>query len=248
MEEYPIILGVYSLARDEEVGVGTTRSLKQQLTYWFVRQCSPTRFEVQPLNVFHVPSGIKKYLQDSEFLGQYTPEPRYFQIHTVPALKTLYEKIRKGEEFFAQGKFDKAENEFIKALMIDDKSIDANYGLGEVYAQKQNYEKLNTVMQVLMGLEEAFNNEHRRRLNMFGVKLRKSKCFEQSISFLSKAIELNPDDEHVHFNIARSYFDNNDMANCMDHLAKAMEIRPEFAEARRFLAYCELLEAESQVA
>lgn len=245
MAEFPMILGVYSLMKEEEIGTGATKTVKQQVTYWYVRQVGPTNFEVQPLNVFHVPSGIKKYLTDDDFLTQYVPEPNYYQKNTVPAMRTLYDKIRLGEEYFAEGQLDNAEKEFIKALMIDDRNVDANYGLGEVYTEKQEFDKLSKVLRTLMGLEEAFNTEHRQRLNSFGIRLRKNKCYDQAISFLAKALELNPSDDHAHFNLARSYFEKNDLPKCREHLEMALEINPGFVEARRFINYCDQILAES---
>ncbi len=44
-----------------------------------------------------------------DFLKQYTPEPNYYRIHTVPALDTLARKIEEGEKAFEEGKMDEAE-------------------------------------------------------------------------------------------------------------------------------------------
>ena len=132
LNDYPEILGVYSLLIDATIGTGDTQSKHKNVTYWYARQLSPLEFEVQPLNSHHVPSGVRSVLTEMDFLKQYTPEPTFYRVHTVPALETLSRKIQMGEEAFASGKLDDAESQFIKALMIDDKSIDANYGLGEV--------------------------------------------------------------------------------------------------------------------
>lgn len=245
MAEYPVILGVYSQRGDTEVGAGSTKTVREKLTYWYVRQIGDDRFEVQPLNVFHVPSGLKQVVTGDEFLEQYTPEPRYYQSNTVPAMSTLLEKISRGEEYFAQGKLDKAEQEFIKALMLDDVNVDANYGLGDVYTEKKEFDKLAKVLKVLMGSIEAFNVEHRQRLNSFGVRLRKNGCHDQSIEFFTKALELNPRDDHIYFNIARTYFDMKDIENCKKHLAKALEIDPTFAEAIQFTKYCDKIAAQT---
>ena len=38
MPEYPIILGVYSLKQESEIGLGETTSKCETVTYWFARQ------------------------------------------------------------------------------------------------------------------------------------------------------------------------------------------------------------------
>jgi len=245
MPEYPLILGVYAKRGGGNVGTGTTRSAHQNLTYWFVRQISEENFDVQPLNIYHVPSGMREFVKSDTFLAEYTPEPGYYQTNTVPALRSLYEKVSKGEEFLQNGELDSAEKEFVKALMIDENNVEANYGLGEVYTEKQEFEKLIKVLKVLMGLEDAFSLEHRERLNSFGVRLRKNGHFDQAISFLEKALEINKSDDHILFNLARVYFDMKDIPNCKVRLSQALELNPDFAEASKFLKYCENMPAQT---
>jgi tetratricopeptide (TPR) repeat protein len=245
MPEYPIVLGVYSHRVLTEVGTGTTRAEHQKLTYWFARQIGDENFDIQPLNIYHVPSGLRDFIKSDKFLAEYVPEPGYYQANTVPALKSLYEKVSKGEEFLQEGRLDAAEKEFVKALMIDENNVEANYGLGEVYTEKNEMEKLVKVLRVLMGLEDAFAVEHRERLNAFGVRLRKNGHFDQAIAFLEKALEINPSDDHVLFNLARVHFDKKDLDNCKLRLSQALALNPGFAEARKFLSYCEKLAVQT---
>jgi len=55
---YPAILGVFSFAREETIGTGTTVAKKSVVTYWYARQPNDIDIEVQPLNGYHVPSGV----------------------------------------------------------------------------------------------------------------------------------------------------------------------------------------------
>lgn len=239
LSDYPQILGVYSLNLEAELGTGATASKQSHVTYWYARQLSPLEFEVQPLNTHHVPSGIRSTLGELDFLKQYTPEPRYYRIHTVPALETLTRKIKAGEEAFAQGDLNEAESQFIKALMIDDKSIDANYGLGEVYSQTKEYAKLKKVLNTLLGLDEAFTMEHRQKFNQFGISLRKNGHYDESIRYYEKSLEIVQTDENVYFNMARVYFEKGLNDSCVSSLEKALNINPEFIEAQKFLRYCQ---------
>ncbi len=237
-ESYPVILGVYSLQRETDIGMGGTASRQNQTTYWYVRKMAADRYEVQPLNVHHVPSGLRREIEELEFLKQYVPEPAYYRTNTVPALKTLARKIAEGESFFADGRLDDAEKQFLKALMIDELNVQANFGLGEVYSEKKDFIKLKKVIDTLLGLDEAFKEEQRGRFNQFGICLRKNGHYDESLRFYSRSLEFNDRDEHVYFNIARVHFDKGDKDSCVEHLRKALQINPGFKEAMKFLRFC----------
>ena len=239
MNEYPTILGVFSLRKSDEIGTGGTQAKRDQLTYWYARQMDPGTIELQPLNVYHVPSGIKKQAVLDEFLRAYTPEPRYYEANTVPALKSLKAKIEQGEKFFSMGLLDDAEKAFLKALMIDEMNVPANYGLGDVYTEQKDYQKLRKVLNVLMGLGDAFAGEYRQKLNSFGINLRKQGYLDESIEFFNKALDIQKHDEHIYFNLARVHFEKGEFEMCVRLLNMATSINPEFQEAHKFIEYCE---------
>lgn len=235
--EFPEILGVYSLEKESQVGTGTTVSTKHMLTYWYARKLAPQVYEVQPLNMHHVPSGIRKELGELDFLRYYVPEPGYYQMHTVPALQSLYRKLGQGEEALAALQLDQAERHFIKALMIDELNVPANMGLGEVYSERKDVQKLRRVLSVLIGIDDAFRAEHCVRFNKFGISLRKNGHYEESLRFYERALQVR-EDEHLHFNIARVYYEQGNTDKCVSHLQQAITINPLFREAHKFIAHC----------
>lgn len=243
MSEFPQILGIYSLEQETDIGDGGTQKKHQNKTFWYARQLSHEQFEVQPLNANHVPSGVCNKLEKIDFLRSYTPEPTYYKLHTVPALQTLARKIEQGEQAFADGQMEEAERQFIKALMIDELSVDANFGLGEVYSETSNFAKLKQVLGTLMGLDAAFTMEHRQKFNSFGISLRKNGHFDESIRYYEKSLEVISDDENVYFNMARVFFDKGERERCLVNLRKALELNPEFVEAQKFVRYCERMAA-----
>lgn len=246
MVDYPIILGVYSLKQETDVGLGDTAMKRETVTYWFARQLEKERFDVQPLNIHHVPSGVKTELAAREFLVNYTPEPQYYKVYTVPALNSLAQKIARGQAQFEKGQIDEAEKSFIKALMIDDLNVTANYSLGDVYSEQKDFSKLKKVLNTLLNLDEAFGQEHRERFNSFGINLRKNKMFDEALNFYSRALELNAMDENVYFNMARAYYEKQMIDECVRHLNIALAVNPEFFEAKAFLTHCQKLEAKAQ--
>jgi len=137
------------------------------------------------------------------------------------------------------GLLDDAEKAFLKALMIDDMNVPANYGLGDVYTEKKDFQNLRRVLNVLMGMDDSFSVEYRQKLNSFGVNLRKQGYLEESIAFFNKALEIRKDDENIYFNLARVHFDKGEIEKCIGILNIATTLNPEFVEARKFISYCE---------
>ncbi|WP_461209059.1 tetratricopeptide repeat protein [Desulfocurvus sp. DL9XJH121] len=239
MSIYPQILGVYSLAQNAEVGAGGTRGQYAQVTYWFARRLSDDEYEVQALNANHVPSGVRSLLGKNDFVTAYTPEPSYYERHTQPALKSLAEKIRQGEEAFAKGNLDKAEQAFLKALMIDELNVPANLGVGAVYTEKGEFKKVKKVLDILLNQDETFRQEQRQSFNRLGMGLRKQGLLGEALAYFQKALELHADDENLHFNLARVHFDRGDHVSALEHIRRCLDLNPDLDVAKKFLRYCE---------
>ncbi len=239
MNEQPRILGIYSLCRSTQVGVGSTAREYGQKTYWFARRLDDEAYEVQPLNMNHIPSGIKKILSKREFMADYAPEPGYYEKKALPLVQSLKRKLAMGEECLREGSLDEAEKIFCKAILLDEYNCEANVGLGEVYCRKRDHKRLGEALSRILNLDEVFREEQRHIFNRFGIDLRKAKYLAEAIRYYLRAIEFNPHDENLHFNIARAYFDVGDLEPCVEHLQTARRINPDFTEAGEFLRYLE---------
>ncbi|MBU1611435.1 MAG: hypothetical protein KKC99_06280 [Proteobacteria bacterium] len=235
------ILGVYSHSDKYQYQFGERDSRYRGGTYWFVVKLDEARYQVQPLNAHHLPSGYTKTITAEELLQYYTPEMDYYKENTVPAMDALNEKLTMGRRFFMMGNLSKAEVEFCKAVLMDEVSIDANVGLGEVYAEQQQYGKLREVMDRLMANDDLFKEEQRHQFNTFGISLRKQGLLDDAVRFYRKALEVNDLDEHLHFNIARAYYEKKERELCAEHLFESIRINPNFLEAAQFL---DMVEAE----
>lgn len=232
------VLGVYSKTVALQSGVGFTSQTQEQKTYWFVRRLDDDRYEIQPLNSRHVPSGLQHVISKGQFMSEYVPELDYYERKTVPALKSLGKKLEKGEELFHANQLDEAEKEFSKALIMDEHNPQANLRLGEVYCMNKDYKKLKAALDRVMNNDAVFAEEERHRFNEFGMSLRKNGYHQESIQYYSKALDVNGQDEHLHFNMARVFFDMGKMEECKGYLQKALDVRNDFQEAALFLRYC----------
>lgn len=235
---FPNILGVYSSETEAKAGTGTTSHKGTQTIYWYVLQVSETEFETQPLNSNHVPSGIVDKIGLEEFTNL-KPETHYYKNITLPALESLKKKILRGEKNFDKGQLDAAERQFLEALKIDELSVGANFGLGMVYTEQKEYVKIRSVLNVLLDLDGTFKDEYRSRFNALGISLRKNGMMEDAINYYKRALEFNENDDHLYFNLARTYFDSGDMDNCRTHLEKCLKINPDLEAAQKFMRYLE---------
>lgn len=238
MNDYPAVLGIYSLHRDEAMGVGATATTHSQVTFWYVRQLSVATVEVQPLSTSLLPSGIRRAIPLDEFIKTHTPEPLYFVDNPLEALNTLHAKVEKGAESFGRAELSGGERALIKALMFDGIMVEGARDKGNVHPDMKEFTRLRSVLRLLAGRGDHFTVEQKTRLNGFGVNLRKNGHLPESITFFSKALELHDRDENIHFNLARAQFDQGDLRACLDTLHMAVDLNPDFDEAHRFIRYC----------
>jgi tetratricopeptide (TPR) repeat protein len=234
---YPRILGVYSYRKSEDIGTGSTQKNYQSITYWYVRRLDDDRYELQPLNTKHVPSGITTIVASGEFAKSYFPETDYYNKYTVPAMKTLRTKIERGEECYKKGDLEEAEKEFLKAVMVDECNASANLGLGSVYCDKGDYNKVKKVLAIILNNDAAFREEQRHSFNTFGIGLRKGGLYTEAITYYRTALKGHPTDENLLFNIARAYLEAGDMESAAESIAGALDINPDFAEAQKFQTF-----------
>lgn len=239
MSEQVRILGIYSLIKSSEVGVGGTAKGYEQKTYWFVRRMPDDMYELQPINANHLPSGVRRLLAKREFMAGFAPEPGYYEKKTLPYVQSLKKKLACGEEALCEGNLDEAEKNFCKALLLDEGNAAATMGLGEVYSRKQDHKRLGEVLRRILNMDEVYREEQRHAFNRFGITLRKEKFFSEALRYYRRAIEFSPLDENLHFNAARAYFEGGELTQCIEHLQQALALQPGFTEAAEFLRYIE---------
>jgi tetratricopeptide (TPR) repeat protein len=96
--------------------------------------------------------------------------------------------------------------------------------------------KAKEVFKQLSEIKAIFEEENKHIFNEFGIELRKANMSDEALSNYLKAITISPQDEHLHFNIARIYYDKEEWDNALDWLHKALEINPHFIDAQKFEA------------
>lgn len=151
----------------------------------------------------------------------------------------------------AQGRFEEAVMAFRKATLVDKSFADAYKMMGEVYeklgAMSESRECLQKAAEIYLEknkdekAEETFlkileiNPDTPNVFNSLGIVYRRQKRYEDSIKIYQRAVKVNPQDERILYNMARSYLGLRDTAAACEVLRKAIELDPDFVEAENLL-------------
>ncbi|EGB16556.1 hypothetical protein DND132_3353 [Pseudodesulfovibrio mercurii] len=231
------IKGIFSTQTVARVGTGTTQRKTIQKTYWDAEELDSGEISVQPLNRNYVPSGPKRNIPRDDFLTKFNPEPEFYVSTVYPAMKELDGAIVRGEKHRERGAAYSAEFEYKQAMAIDEENVRANFGLGLTYLDRGDQAKANDIFERLVGLEAAFNTEHKHLFNDFGINMRKNRMYDQALKYYLRAEQLVQNDEHLFHNIARCYFEKGNIEGCRKYLVKSLELNPNLEASLKFWAF-----------
>lgn len=224
-------LGVFSKTVTADMGQGGSAQKTQVTTYWCARRRGDGRVDLTPLNDQGLPSGINTTVSQKGFLTAYTPEPRYYASHPNAFLSALKHKVDSIQDMDRAG-LDAAEIAFCKTNLLDKATQDAGPSL-----KPGDHAAVRDELNALLGGTPAHRERQKVQLNDFAINLRKDRRIEEAIQYYQGALAISDQDENLHFNIARAYYDAQDYEACMRHLRSAMSLNPEFDWAARFLEY-----------
>jgi tetratricopeptide (TPR) repeat protein len=97
-------------------------------------------------------------------------------------------------------------------------------------------EKLTEAQEIIKGSEEIRDGII-LHYNAMGMQSRETKNHTEAIKNYSKAISVSPQDENLHYNIARVYFEDGKREKAGEFLGKALKLNPEFKEGKVFYEY-----------
>lgn len=227
--------GVFSTQSVEKVGTGTTVRKTIQKTFWMVMETDDGSVDIQPLNNSYIPSGPKRKVAKEDVLARFQPEPEFYVQTVYPRMRELNRTVVKGEAHRAKGEQFSAELEFNTALAVDEENVRANFGLGLIYLERGETAKADNIFERLVKLDAAFEEQHKHLFNDFGINLRKNKMYDQALAYYQRALQMTKHDEHLYYNMARAYYEEQNIERCVEFLNKALRMNSNFEAARKFL-------------
>ena len=142
--------------------------------------------------------------------------------------------VRQGEIHLEKEEFHSAQYEFGNAIKVDKSNVKANFGLGKSYIGTGDTEKAKEVFANL-GQNEELYEENKHTFNEMGILLRKQEFYEQSLMHYRRAIEIDPKDPVLFFNLGRAFFHSGGKAESIRSLEQAISLKPDFTHAQDFM-------------
>lgn len=142
------------------------------------------------------------------------------------------EIIKKGDQHRENKEFKKALETYYKAYKIDSCNVAALFGTAMVYFEQKEIEKAINFFNRIIDMDSLYDEEYKHVLNNIAIKLGKQDLHDKAIGLYQKAIALDPEDEVLFYNLAKSYIRKEDYPKAKELLKKALEIDYTFKEAK----------------
>jgi tetratricopeptide (TPR) repeat protein len=240
--EYPDqrISGVFSQKVVSSIGTGTTARKTETLAYFFVEEKDQGELESQALGPNNELFGARQGITREALLENFLPEPQRsleYAKFLVARQQTVQKHVARGDKFLKKGAHYSAEFEYSKALVLEEENVRANFGIGLCYIARGERDKARQVFERLVQLEAVFGEEHKHLFNEFGIRLRMSGMYDEALAYYARALALAPDDENLHYNMARAAFGKGEGGLTAQHLGECLRLNAAHQEALQFLAY-----------
>ncbi len=130
-------------------------------------------------------------------------------------------------------KYDEAIAEYQKLIAVEPQNTKPYLSLGYLYIQLDLYEEAVDIYHSLMEVAPPIAEYY--------VYLSRALILMQdksgAMTTLKEGLELFPDNDDLHFNIAVLYEEDDNFDEMVRHLSRAIEVNPEHADAMNFLGY-----------
>jgi len=223
-----LVLGTYATHRQVHVGTGTTAHSQEQSIMWLAAQLPTNDISIQPLDPNHIPTGIVTTIRDAEFFQKYAPEPDCYEQHLRAGIKKLSVWLGAVSTPMPKEKPDHETGRFLRGC------LSILHGEAGMSIRPGDPDILRLLVQ--QAAEMHFYDHFRIGLALAAVRQRKERNYPLAINFYSRALEVREDD-HLLFNLARTYYEMKNIDAAKTCLEKALELNPELTVARQFLDF-----------
>ena len=229
------VSGVFSTLEVKKVGAGSTQRRTKAKQYWLVNELEDGQAEIQPINENLVPTGKKRVIRLEDLLERFEAEPEFY-VNTGQESRDAWQELK---ERTGEGQVEVSLEGFNLTGSPEDveKSARSSFGLGVTYLKRGNREKAEDIFRRLAEVKADFVPEHKHMFNDFGRSLRKQSLLDLAVMHYLRALDLAGNDENLHHNIARVYYEKQDLPAAIKALEMSLAINPELIESRKFLRF-----------
>ncbi len=133
--------------------------------------------------------------------------------------------FNRGNTYHNKGNFDRAINEYTKAIELKLDYTEAYYNRGNAYHRKGNFDRAIDEYTKAIELKLDYANAYNNR----GVAYYNKGDYEKAIVDFNRAIDLRPDDAKSYFGRGDAYADRGEFAKAVDDYNTALGLNSSFA-------------------
>lgn len=229
----PTVIGVYRSRTEEKVGTGTTSKTQENVIHWLVARTPGGDVLTQPLNSQYLPSGFVQNVPEELFLSVYELEIALYDEHLRSIVISLRDKLNGKASLSEMDAFSPQEEQMLYALLafIRGRSVKT--------VEDSDLLPLRTMLEG-MRLSRDLIFEYQKALTGAAINLRKLRQFDKAVTYYTRALQVEGQNDHVLFNLARVYFEMGRNDDARLTLRKALDINPHMEMAQRFLRYLDV--------
>jgi len=224
-----LMLGSYSTHKQTQIGTGTTsKSGTQQHIMWLAAQLPSAKICVQPLDPDNIPTGIVNTVDSADFFQHYVPEAACYNRHIRPGVQKLSAWIGAEGTPLPPGEPDREIKLFLRAFLA---VLHEEAGIA---LREGELDDLRLLVRQALGMRVL---DHLQiSLSLAAIRLRKERNYKLAVDYYARALQIREDD-HILFNMARTYYEMKEIASAKKCLLKALAINPKLAVAQQFLDF-----------
>ncbi|AMK12293.1 MAG: tetratricopeptide repeat protein [Pseudodesulfovibrio sp.] len=150
------------------------------------------------------------------------------------------EALEQGQAHLDAGEWDKAKDVFDQLVKTFGGDTELKADIADRYLNAGRYKEAYSM------LDDALRDDPNaiHLYNRIGMVLRKMQDYETAEKYYLKALTLTSQDEYLHYNIGRLYYDWRKWAKMANSAKNAVAINPNFAEAAKMLKFAQKKMAE----
>ncbi|MCB2185826.1 MAG: tetratricopeptide repeat protein [Deltaproteobacteria bacterium] len=146
--------------------------------------------------------------------------------------RNLERRFMLGQSFIKSGRSDDAKALFGRILSEATKQYaDIVERVGDALLELEAYDEAEKAYQKALDS----NPDSLHTYNQLGIAFRKQGKTEEAIANYLRALAISPQDENLHYNLARAYSEGKHLDQARNTLEKALKINPHFREAKELL-------------
>jgi len=231
-----ITLGYYVERIKSKVGTGDTSKKATMENYWLASQGDQGCVRMELLDMHDQLTGFVEMVHLDEVPGRFEHVPNFSPRQVSVRQKQADPVTARAERHLEAKEYLSAEFEYSNALKLDEQNVRANFGLGKTYLAIGQTDKAANVFRKLSTIEAVLEPQNKHIFNEFGISLRKMGLFVEAVRHYHRALSLTAGDENLWFNLGRALYEGGQPKQALGAVKKALEINPNFEEARQYLA------------